>query len=252
MEEYKYNKIIQTGDTIEIYQYENRPNTGPKRGRRKKKNSNLVNLKPRERRFDNVGRQKQSFRRLVRANTRESEPPMLVTLTYGGIVEIQQGYNDFNKFIKRLRHTFGKSFRYIAVPEFQDRGSVHFHSLFWGLPERLASNERKTREIAHTWNLGFVDIRLTDGSPKLIGYLTKYMTKSLTDVRLGGKKAYTCSRNVQRPVTHRNSIVFDYSKEIWGIDLSTDEPIQNRHFHTEWLGRANYKRYKININGNKN
>jgi len=39
----------------------------------------------------------------------------------------------------------------------------------------------------------------TDGSPKLSGYLTKYMAKNFTDYRLMGIKAYTCSRNLKRP-----------------------------------------------------
>lgn len=240
METVNYQKIIQTGQYIEIYEYEKSPITG----RRKKKQLYSVDKK-KIRRVDNVYRQRKSFKRLIRANFEGSESPILITLTHRDIVDLPTGYKNYNLFIKRLRYIFTQDFRYITVPEFQKRGSIHFHGLIWGLPESSYKNERKTRKIASIWRHGFIDIRPTDGSLKLIGYLSKYMSKSLLEGNLGGKKAYTASRNIKRPVIHKNSVIYNYTEDIWGINLSTTPPLQEKVFSTEWLGLAHYKLYKI-------
>src|SRR5690606_27837965 len=98
-----------------------------------------------------------------------------------------------------LRNKFGKAFSYIAVSEFQKRGAIHFHALFWGLPAEVFSQERQTRTIALIWKQGFVYMKETDGNDKLSSYLAKYMVKTFTDPRLKNKKAYLASRNIKRP-----------------------------------------------------
>jgi len=92
----------------------------------------------------------------------------------------------------------------------------------------------------------FVDCVKTDGDPKLAGYLAKYMRKSMYDSRLVGQKAYSASRSALRSVSFSASAAFDYSEELWGIDLSTSTPLQEYQFSTQWLGKGRYRLYKIN------
>jgi len=40
--------------------------------------------------------------------------------------------------------------------------------------------------------------------------------------------------------------VFDLSKEVWGVDLSTDEAcLQKKDFETQWLGKGRYKLFSL-------
>jgi hypothetical protein len=182
---------------------------------------------------------------LVRANLSGTECPVFFTFTMASIVRIELGYRLFTEFIIRLRRKYGQCPRYIAVPEFQKRGAVHFHVLFWGLPENIVHYERMYRSIQHCWSWGFVDCINTDGSPKLASYVAKYMSKAVFDDRLSGKKAYSCSRNVLRPVFLPYASALDCSVELFGVDLSTVVACKRRDFDTKWLGRGRYIKYEL-------
>jgi len=270
-----YTKFIKSGDVIEIYQYEKDPtSTGCRK--RVQPETGVKRLRvARNRRPDNVRRLRRGFVRLVRANTTTDNPPALITLTMRAIVSIEEASPYLTVFFQTLRKNHGTGFRYIAVPEFQKRGAVHYHCLVWGLPDDIIFNEtpyvawckktyrqhslvrryvewcfeksfdpresRGTRYLQACWARGFVDCVPTDGSPKLAGYLAKYMSKAMQDERLGGKRAYYPSRNVLRPMLANTAQFLDHSKLIWGVD---NELITSREFDTVWLGRCLYRMYK--------
>lgn len=193
-------------------------------------------------RRDNAQRASMAFGRLVRSNLDGVENPILATFTYKeNVRDFSYSARTFNLFIQRLRRRFGSGFRYIAVPEFQKRGAIHYHALFWGLPVGLVHRERQTRELANTWGQGFVDVLLTDGDKKISYYLAKYMVKALKDERLTGKKAYFASRNVKRPLLVKN--VFDVSFVLRDIGLDGAEPEYSKKFSTPWLGECSYRVY---------
>jgi len=231
-------KVIRSGDLIEVYEYAKnlpirrkvrQPDTYGKRDRR---------VGPR--REDSIRRAAKSFRRIVRANLGGDEPPALFTFTMYQELSYTASVRVFTKFIVRLRRNHGREFRYIVVPEFQKRGAVHWHALFWGISHEIAKTETETRYIARLWLAGFCDGLITDGHPKLAGYLSKYMSKAMHDIRLGGKKAYYASRNILRPMCVSSANVVEYLSEIVGVDNS---PLHTHEFDTQWLGRAIYKQY---------
>lgn len=168
-----YNKIIRYANTIETYTYGRhlpiRKNVGRNR-KSKVLRSDLADdgkdplssAEHKEKRQDNARRAALVFKRLVSSNLEGTEYPVLITTTYrDNQTDLRIGYRDFHSFIKALRHKFGALFRYIAVPEFQRRGAVHFHALFWGLPNDIHITERHTRLIALTWKHGFVYMTMT-------------------------------------------------------------------------------------------
>ncbi len=193
--------------------------------------------------------------------------PALLTLTMYEVVSLRRGYAALHKFFRRLRADQGKLFKYIAVPEFQKRGAVHFHIMIWGLPDEMmcrgywqgkgkykkfihecpdeAKCERSTRYFQSLWQRGFVDSLVTDGSDKLVGYLSKYMSKSMSDDRLCGEKAYVVSHNVLRPVSFSSGTPLIYAQEIWDIDFATAQPMIEKEFSTQWLGKGRYRLFKI-------
>lgn len=250
-----YNKIIKSGNTIEVFNYErdlpDRPRA--KRGVSRKASMSRVasdrddTLRRDEyegKRNDNVMRAKMVFRRLILSNLTGTDYPLLLTLTYkNNQTSIAQGYKDFSSFVKTLRYKFGKVFRYVTVPEFQERGAIHFHAMFWGLPDPVGKTERHTRLVAGVWGHGYVDIKITDGSPKLAGYISKYMAKNFIDYRLRGQKAYTCSRNLKRP-----EVVSGINQ--FGVDIFLEEtgasvPEIDKAYETLHLGKCRKRIYKI-------
>jgi len=249
-----YNKYILSGNELELYEYEKQCfNRGRPRGY--KVNFVRENLGDRgdsafqqrkfARRKDNSGRASMAFKRLVQSNLATGENPVFCTLTFKeNRTDISECAEFFHLFVKRMRYTFGKDFRYVAVPEFQKRGAVHYHALFWGLPVDIARGERKNRTIAKLWGQGFVDIVETDNSPKLASYMAKYMTKTMTDPRLWNCKAYFASRNIIRPKVNSGFPLY------WLFDeygLGVLQPEYESEFSTVWLGSAKYSRYTLPV-----
>lgn len=257
-----YTKFILSGDTLETYEYENEPPQRRKMGRPRKDDSDDSVLSPSRANVDptktrtqaNAIRSATSFRRLLLANFQGVENPVLFTLTYReNTRDISEAARDFTSFIQALRYRFGKGFKYVAVPEFQKRGAVHFHALFWGLPQAVLLQERQTRTLAQLWSWGFIDVVFTDGSPRIASYLAKYMAKAFLDYRLFGRRAYYASRSMNRPIIVKGltNVSLDYVLEEYDIDLSTDVSLELERSHeTMYLGRSNYKKYNLRKYGN--
>lgn len=250
-----YTKVIISGKIIETYQYENEPRGFTRKSRDaqiasrnqslalRREDENVKRQSEWRKRQDNIRRAKLAFRRIVLSNLDKHENPILVSLTYAeNITDIRKGHKDFNSFAKLVRDRFGKNVSYLAVPEFQERGAIHFHALFWGLPNGLAQRERSTRVVASLWKQGYVDLVETDGSVKLAGYLVKYMAKAFSEPKLMMMKSYFASRNIKRPVVDKRAIMFSYQS----TELSTAETLQERTFWTQWLGECHYKQFVIN------
>jgi len=147
----QYTKIVQSGDLIEIYEYEKKPtpkrNSSKAKDRRKK---TFFNGRKKTRTHRSAQRAYQNFRRLCRSQLATTDSPHMLTLTMVGINTLPESYRLFTKFTVRTRKRFPK-FQWIAVPEFQRRGAVHFHVLAWGLPYDAHITELRTREIQGYW-----------------------------------------------------------------------------------------------------
>lgn len=254
-----YTKIISYGNTVEIYELEHdliRNHGGGRKGR--KETTSDDNMAPsREdslqegdspapvgKRQDNARRASLAFRRIVSANLgRGSALPILVTLTYAdNFTDLAGAYKHYSNFVCTLRRQFGREFKYVCVPEFQKRGAVHFHALFWGLPEEILLLEREDRTLAGIWGHGFLYFKRTDGAEQLALYLTKYMAKAFMDPRLKNQKCYTASRNVQRPRVEAGNFLANSVIPYLGLE---DEPVVERTYGTKWFGEGRYRLFKL-------
>lgn len=255
-----YKKLIRYGEIIETYEYERPILYHGRKGSRVQRTLGVPDVslcredierqkeQKTARRKANVRNSVLAFKRLVLANLGRFDKPVFVSLTYASITsEINEAREDFKSFSKNLTRRFGSQIRYICVPEWQKRGSIHFHALVWGLPSGLVASERRTRLVAGFWGKGFVDLKETDGHAKIASYLSKYMSKVFIDDRLLGKKAYTASRNIKRPVVDKNPIMlmYNYGELLHLPDLSTAVLLQEKEYMTQWLGQAIYKRFQI-------
>lgn len=238
-----YIKFIESGGILEVYEYENEVSKHTKNKRKSRFQRGIVKIgyiRP-----SNARRRTLAFTRLVRANLSGEERPVLLTLTHANIPSYERAIENITLFFKRLRAYCGRSFRYIAVPEFQKRGSIHFHAIVWGIDRVITDNEQQNRYLQNIWQRGYLDCIITDGSPKLASYLSKYLSKGLLSQRIGSKKGYFCSRNIMRPVCSTFAATALATEEIWGLDLSTAVPCITAHMSSKWLGKGRYRLYKL-------
>jgi len=258
-----YNRYIIYGDRFELFKYEREPSLY-RSSRKSSSNDVFTNNRddgdivlglPVEapvgtkiKREDHAKRSQMAFRRIVLCNLQGSENPILFTATYRkNQGQISEAFRDFTSCVQALRYKFGSSFRYICVPEFQRRGAVHFHALFWGIQKELLGIQREWPSNSidcFFWGHGFVFVKNTDGNKKISTYLSKYMVKAFKDPRLGGKKAYVASRNIIRPVIGGCSdfVVSYLLCDYVGVDKS---PILQRQYMTQYLGNCDYQLFNI-------
>jgi len=251
-----YTRVIKSGSLIEIYEYDKKPR--PPELRKRQKKDRRKYRRHATRNSGNVYRARKNFLRLVRSNVGAGEPPALLTLTMHQILPLRTSSGIFTEFLQCLRRVEGNGIRVIAVPEFQERGAVHYHCLIWGMPQYYGCTTRKnqphkycknapqcestSRRIQRLWLRGFVDARVTNGHAKLAGYLAKYMFKAMHDVRLGGEKAYHASRNVMRQMSVGSSAFSDEVKQELGLN---EISFAVHKFKTRYLGECTYEARKI-------
>jgi len=135
-------------------------------------------------------RAKENMRRLIIGNMHHhKEKAVFLTLTFKeNITELSRANKQFRYFVKRMNGYLGYPFRYIAVPEFQQRGAVHYHMIVFNMP--FIKGEKIEREI---WKNGATNIKLVRKGYGAFAYITKYMNKNFNDERYRNKKRYFSS-----------------------------------------------------------
>jgi len=122
-------------------------------------------------------------------------PPVFVTLTFKeNLKDLTLANYEFKKYIKRFRYFLSHDLKYVCVPEFQKRGAVHFHMVFFNLP--FVSFE----DLENIWGHGMTNIQSVREVRSMGAYLTKYFSKSANDPRMYGRRAYFTSRGLIRPI----------------------------------------------------
>lgn len=247
-------KILTSGDIIEVIYY-----TSPvfKTQARARPPSRLKNQRARDEdkrksRALTMQRARSKLRRLISANVwrwydSRGEPirPKFFTMTFKeNITSLAAANKEFEKFIKRLnRHFNGRegkaSLKYIVVPEFQKRGAVHYHVVFFNLPYTKAS------KLDSIWNQGFIKINAIDKVDNVGAYVCKYMGKEMADERLNGMKCYWGSRGLLKPKEER--LLSEEGKgeaEQLVAALSPYMTFQKTYEHPE-LGAIVYSQYNL-------
>jgi len=233
-----YKRAIFTGNYLEVWSYEKEVNVTPSRAPRLRKSRTV----PVQRSYFSISQSRKTFTRLIQSNLHRTETVGFATFTFASTVGFAEGTKAFTTFVKSLRRDYNLSFEYVAVPEFQKRGSIHFHVLFFGLQKEIIENERVDRFLQNIWAYGYVDCLVTDRSPKIAHYMGKYLSKTMSDERTSGKKTYFSSRGLVRPVLYKTAEVVDFVTEGLDVDNVVDA---NAEYDTMYLGRCTYK--KINL-----
>ena len=226
----KYDiKVVDCGEYIQVYYYENSKIIRHKKDNidlelTKQKINNIFNekndlketsnnnLKENKIEMKNIIRSKLTCQRIAKTNADKWKS--FITLTFEeNITNIKEANKKFNYFTNKVRR-IKKDFSYIAIPEFQKRGAIHYHLLTNLecnsnlIPKRPKKrlynpNTKRYKELEYYdlkyWNDGFSSAELMTGDiKKIVGYISKYMTKDV-DNRLFGYRRFFYSQNLIMP-----------------------------------------------------
>jgi len=195
-------KIIVCGDYIERYEYKQPVYWGFQN----KAQSNRGSATGLERTDLSINRARQKLYKIIMSNLNDKQKNknLFLTLTFKkNIKDIKSANRDFSKFIMRLNFHVRFRTKYLAVPEFQKRGAIHYHVVFFNLPFITI------KEMNRLWGKGSFKIENVRKINSLGSYVSKYLTKNTFDERLFQQKAFFTSRNLLRPVLWRDESHID-------------------------------------------
>lgn len=189
-------------------------------------------------RADNLNKSKANLRRLINANATGND--LFITLTYAeNMINIDKGKDDFKKFAKRLNYRLVKQGRdkikYVYVVEFQKRGAVHFHCMFFNC------GYLDPKILSEIWGHGFVKINRINDVDNAGAYVVKYMNKDMIDERLVNKDLYGRSRGLNEPIEIKDP---QEVAVLEGTLKDTNLVYQSMH-PSEYYGAIQYKQYNL-------
>jgi len=235
-------RIVVCGRNVEVYKYK-RPyifNRAPSK-RRFYHTFDIKKTAPR--RVDNIYRTRQRIRRLVNANaTFYHKKALFVTYTFAeNVTDIAVASSLWTKYTEKL-NDFLKSkgiekAKYLTVVEFQKRGAVHYHTIYFNLPYIVDIKEI----FARLWGHGFVKINAIDNVRYIGNYISKYLQKGVVDERLRGRKAYFTSRGLQKPYYIKD----EFSALDFFVENPNMEYADSEKFPSARYGIIDYSLYKL-------
>ena len=171
--------------------------------------------------------------RIVRLVDSNPDLKTFVTLTFKeNISDLREANLIFKSFIKRLKRKV-KDLKYLAVPEFQKRGAVHYHV--------LVNFEMENKKLADIWNQGFVMINKIKHVNRIGAYVAKYISKDLFDLRYFGMRKILSSRNLAKPII---LIIRSEIRDFFLKIQKTMKVVLEKAYFSDWLGRIDYRMYE--------
>lgn len=233
-------KAVCSGNVIEIYNYEEPlfygfDNSNNGIGKGKKKVGDKADFIKRR---DNMMNSKMKLRRLINANVKKYSK--FVTLTFAeNVQDVDSAKDIFKKFIKKLNYRRKKegkqNLKYVYVVEFQKRGSIHFHCVFFNM------GFIKNEELQRLWGKGYTKINIITNVDNVGAYVVKYMEKSLEDNRLNGKDLYGRSKG-----NLEESLVIKQPREVTAILEAYQNNITfEKTYKTDYNGKVQYYQIKL-------
>lgn len=229
-------KAVRSGNVVELYEYENLILLGETNngfGRSVQANEED---KARHRKYT-LAKAGRTVRRLINANVDAwGEVPKFLTLTFAeNVQDVKQANYEFKKFRQRLEYELKLKLKYVVVVEFQKRGAVHYHVVFFNLPYVDADF------LASVWRNGFIKINAIEHVDNVGAYVCKYMTKNSDDERLQGQKSYFTSRGLIKPVEKALE-----KKEIDQLRAGLSQyKVYESDFFNDYTGNIRYEQYNL-------
>jgi len=167
-----------------------------------------------QKRSDSLTRTRSLLYRRIHANIRQhgNYPPIFLTLTFAeNLGSLKQTNPYLTEFMRKLKRHFGHSMKYIAIPEWQQRGAVHYHIMFFNLPFIHYSN------LANIWGHGSIRVEAARKIKNISAYMAKYLSKDIMDKRLQGQRILLTSKGLKKSTVFDNEDI-DIFRQCYIID----------------------------------
>lgn len=258
-----YVKIVQTGGIIERFEYQKKPNN---------RKISIINRRPRlsrgYRSYTSIKRATKQIRLLIQGAIYQYHyiQPYLVTFTTASVLEPQKAQCHLRRTLNQLatfkdciptseeglsvghsnnHHGLNvglpRTFEYLAIHEYQQRGAIHYHVLIWDDRTTIYEKEIQYRTIQNVWGLGYVDCIKAQGHARLANYLAKYLSKGLEDSRVYGKRLYNASRGISRSQCFTSTEAVNYIQSELIDNNESSEIIYKKQYPTDFMGRCDYQ-----------
>lgn len=236
---YTYDfKVVVSGKQVELYKYKKNVwrEYEAKKDITQKEPKQLdlfeqEKLKKQRMQFS-INRTRTEIRRLVNSNPQLNK---FLTLTFAeNITDLKTANYIFNKFILRMNYKY-PDFEYLAVPEFQKRGAVHYH-LLCDIPFV------EVAELQEMWGQGFVKINKIDNVNNVGAYVSKYLGKEM-DERSFGKKKFFRSQSLKQSIEILGWLAQKFVEKF----LAFLTPVFEKIFKSEWVGEVEYSAYSLDF-----
>lgn len=240
---YPYNfKVVVSGKHVEVYKYKKqvwrefeKKNFEDEKPQKEPKQLNAfeqIAIMKQKQQYS-VNRTRTEIRRLINSNPQLTK---FMTLTFAkNITDLKEANYIFNQFIKRMNYKY-PDFKYLAIPEFQQRGAVHYH-LLCEMPFI------HFREITEIWGQGNIDIKTLNNVDNIGAYVCKYLSKDMFDERTFAKKKFFRSQTLLEPVEILGYWAMKFVEKL----CSVLTPVFEKTFESEWVGEVEYKSYKLDF-----
>ena len=213
-------KMIISGRFVELYEYEEKIAKGfevKRKGRACVANAENAEIN----RGKVASRARGKITRVINSNPQLNK---FLTLTFAeNVTNLDVAQHAFDVFMKRLKRIYA-DVQYVSVVEFQQRGAVHFH-LLCNLPYV------DVNALADVWANGFIKLNRLDDVHNVGAYVAKYITKDNIDNRLIGRRCYSMSRGLNKPIVVSDDFEVDKQLErIEGVqDVYTSEYVTEKN-----------------------
>lgn len=204
----------------------------------KYKNANLTSVK----------HSIKNIRRTINCNFSGEHIERFITLTYSdNMQDVNKLYNDFNKFIKRLKYFLDdKDLLYINIVEPQGRGAWHCHCLI------KSKNILKLTDldVYYLWGKGITYNTSLSDIDNIGAYLSSYLTntKEKKAQRLylypQNLRIMRCSRNCKRPQVIKKVFTNEFKNKFKNLKLKYADNYYLKH-NGEVVNAVSYKSYEV-------
>lgn len=244
-----FSRVVQCGDTVEVYQYSSAIKVGHERAYDIVRRDGSVIDDELVKRSDSLYRSRQTLRRLIWAN--QGKYTKFVTLTYREtVLDVKQVRRDITTFVQKMRRK-GYTMNYVYVLENQkDRGEkegndgcLHVHMLIF-------NDEFLSLDLLNScWKHGSTDISALEHVTNVGAYVCKYITKEGT--RAFGSQVYGCSNGLKRPAEERffteglsDTTIGLHPKEVLdGLDIKYKSQMRHDYIDEQGVGREQIVNY---------
>lgn len=230
-------RVIKCGNILEVYEYATPYfyNFGKTASSNEALDSPYVDASRR----DNIERARRKIKRLINSNVFVfGYHPIFVTYTFAenvtSIRKANQAFKDHHDGLRR--RIVGRSLRYLAVPELQKRGAVHYYVVYFDLP--FISGIKDI--FAEHWGHGFVQVKAIKHVRNVGAYVSKYFSKRWHERRAKNEKCYYSSLGLYQPETYHADEALDLLSKCGTIKTEHDE-----QFISEKYGVIRYRQLKI-------